>query len=88
MLTAREVEKFLRQFEPLRNIQVEEQSSVIHAPWLVRLHGLVSIYGEVHQFETDLDLTEFGGPQDLLKLAEQLLKSFAAAGEQVRRQSA
>lgn len=85
MLTAPEVERFLRQFEPLSNIKVEEQSSVIVAPWLVKLHGMVSIYGEVHQFEADLDLTEFGGPQDLLKLAEQILKSFAVAGEQVRR---
>ena len=79
MLTASEVEKFLRQFEPLQSVVVEEQSKLVAAPHLVRLHGLVSIHGEVHAFETDLNLLEFGGGQDLVKLAEQLLKSFEAA---------
>ena len=79
MLTAREVQAFLRQFEPLQTVTVEEASNVLVAPHLVKLHGLVPIHGEVHAFETDLNLLEFGGPQDLLKLAEQLLKSFEAA---------
>jgi hypothetical protein len=79
MLTAREVEAFLRQFEPLKSVVVEEQSGVIIAPWLVRLHGVVSIHGEIHAFETELNLNEFGGPQDLLNLAKQILKSFEAA---------
>jgi hypothetical protein len=79
MLTAREVQAFLRQFEPLQTVTVEEQTSVLIAPHLVRLRGLVSIHGEVHAFETDLNLLEFGGPQDLVKLAGQILKSFEAA---------
>ena len=79
MLTAREVQAFLRQFEPLQTVTVEEQTSVLVAPHLVKLYGLVSIHGEIHAFETDLNLLEFGGPQDLMKLAEQLLKSFEAA---------
>lgn len=79
MLTAREVQAFLRQFEPLQSVTVEEASNVLVAPHLVKLHGLVSIHGEIHAFETDLNLLEFGGPQDLMKLAEQLLKSFDAA---------
>lgn len=79
MLTAREVQAFLRQFEPLQSVVVEEQSGIIIAPWLVKLHGLVSIHGEVHAFETDLNLNEFGSAQDLLLLAQQILKSFEAA---------
>ena len=79
MLTAREVQAFLRQFEPLQTVTVEEASNVLVAPHLVKLHGLVPIHGEVHAFETDLNLLEFGGPKDLMKLAEQLLKSFEAA---------
>lgn len=79
MLTAKQVQAYLNQFEPLQTVIVEEQSQIIDAPWLVRLHGLVSIHGEVHAFETDLNLLEFGGPMDLMKLAEQLLKSFEAA---------
>lgn len=79
MLTASQVEQFLRQYEPLKHVLVEERSQLIHAPWLVRLHGTVSIHGEAHAFETDLDLKEFGGSDDLILLAMQLMKSFEAA---------
>lgn len=79
MLTAPQVEQFLRQYEPLKHVLVEEKSQVIYAPWLVRLHGTVSIHGEIHAFETDLDLREFGGSEDLILLARQLMKSFEAA---------
>lgn len=79
MLTAPQVEQFLRQYEPLKHVLVEEQSQMIYAPWLVRLHGNVSIHGEIHAFETDLDLREFGGADDLILLAVQLMKSFDAA---------
>ena len=83
MLRAHEVQAFLRQFEPLSEVMVEEQSKIIDAPWLVRLHGTVLIYGEPHAFETELDLNEFGGAQDLLKLAKALLTSFAGAAQHV-----
>lgn len=83
MLTAPEVQAFLRQFEPLKEVNVEEQSTLIFAPWLVKLSGSVTIYGEPHYFESDLDLREFGGGEDLMKLVQQLLKTFAAAAQQV-----
>jgi hypothetical protein len=83
MLTAPEVQAFLRQFEPLKEVNVEEQSTLIYAPWLVKLSGSVTIYGEPHYFESDLDLREFGGADDLIKLVQQLLKTFAAAAQQV-----
>jgi hypothetical protein len=83
MLKAEEVQAFLRQFEPLREISVDESSQVVFAPWLVRVHGSVMIYGEPHAFEAELDLREFGGAEDLMKLVEQLLKSFAAAAQVV-----
>lgn len=79
MLTASEVQRFLRQFEPMKSVVVEQQSDIIDCPWLVRLYGVVSIHGEIHAFETDINLLEFGGPQDLLKLAKQITKSFEAA---------
>ena len=88
MLTAPEVQAFLRQFEPLKEVSVEEQSSLIYAPWLVKLSGSVTIYGEAHYFESDLDLREFGGSEDLMKLVEQLLKTFAAAAQHVNAQAA
>jgi hypothetical protein len=80
MLTAPQVEAFLRQFEPLQHVLVEETSKIVYAPWHVRLHGQVSIHGQIHAFETDLDLREFGSSEDLVLLAHQLLKSFEAAG--------
>jgi hypothetical protein len=86
MLTHEEVQSYLRKFEPLREVMVSPQSDVLFAPNLVRLHGVVMIYGEPHAFESDLDLLEFGGEQDLTKLAGQLLKSFAAASRAIPRQ--
>lgn len=79
MLTSREVQAFLRQFEPLSSVVVDEASDLVIAPHIVKLHGLVSIQGEIHAYETDLNLLEFGGAQDLMKLAGQLIKSFEAA---------
>ena len=76
-LTAEVVEAFLRQFEPLQHVVVEEESFLI--PWRVKLHGLVSIRGEVHAFETFLDLNDFKDTRDLEKLAGQLIKSFEQA---------
>lgn len=86
MLQAHEVEAFLRQFEPLKHVEVRQTSDVIDVPYLVKLQGMVLIYGEGHAFEADLDLREFGGAEDLLKLVKQLLKSFAAASRAVAAQ--
>lgn len=83
MLTAPEVQAFLRQFEPLKEVSVDDQSSILFAPWLVKISGSVMIYGSPHYFESDLDLREFGGADDLMKLVEQLLKTFAAAAQHV-----
>ena len=88
MLTAEIVQGYLRQFEPLREVHVSPQSAVLLAPHLVKVHGDVLIYGNRHGFEAELDLTHFGGQEDLLKLAQQLLKTFAAAGEVVKREGA
>jgi hypothetical protein len=85
MLQAPEVQAFLRQFEPLREVNVDETSQLVFAPWLVKVHGTVLVYGEPHNFETDLDLREFGGQDDLMKLAKQLLYAFAGAAEHVKR---
>ena len=84
MLTAKEVEAFLRQFEPLQTVTVTQQTVMIDAPHLVRLHGLIPIHGEVHAYETELNLLEFRGAEDLLKLAIQLLKSFDAASRRAQ----
>ena len=84
MLNAQSVQAFLRQFEPLSHVVVEPQSEIIEAPWLVRLHGSVLIYGQPHHYEAELDLKEFGGVEDLMKLAKQLMTSFAGAAKFVQ----
>lgn len=84
MLQAHEVQAFLNQFEPLKQVDVRPESAIIDAPHLVKLSGSVMLYGEPHFFESDLDLRQFGGVDDLLKLVEQLLKTFAAASEKVK----
>lgn len=81
MLQAHEVQNFLRQFEPLKHVEVVPQSAFVIAPNLVKVKGSLLIYGEPFGFETDLDLNEFGGSEDLLKLAQQFMKSFAAASQ-------
>ena len=85
MLQAQDVQKFLRQFEPLREVCVDETSQFVYAPWFVKIHGTVLVYGEPHAFESELDLREFGGSDDLVKLAKQLLTAFAGAAEHVKR---
>jgi hypothetical protein len=85
MLTAVEMQGFLRQFEPLREVCVDETTQFVYAPWHVKLHGTVLVYGEPHAFESELDLREFGGQDDLMKLAKQLLLAFAGAAEHVKR---
>ena len=85
MLQAPEVQAFLRQFEPLREVNVDETSQFVYAPWHVKVYGTVLVYGEPHAFETELDLREFGGQEDLMKLAKQLLYAFAGAAEHVKR---
>lgn len=84
MLQAAEVERFLTQFEPLKHVEVRQTTEVLDVPYLVTLSGSVMLYGEPHFFESDLDLRQFGGNEDLLKLVEQLLKTFAAASEKVK----
>lgn len=88
MLTAPEVQAFLRQFEPLSEVCCDPLSEVIDTPWLVKVHGMVSIYGDVHGFEVELDLRNFNGGEDLMKLAAQLLKSFAVAGDALKKMAA
>jgi hypothetical protein len=81
MLTAFELQKFLRRYEPLKHVMVSERSGMVYAPSLVKVHGMINVYGEHHVFETELDLVEIGGIEDMELLAKQLLKSFAAAAQ-------
>lgn len=84
MLTKDELQKFLDQYEVLRGIQVTYESEVKQAlaPQVVLLTGMVNIGGEPHLFETELNLNEFHGREDLMLLGKTLLKAFEKAGVQ------
>lgn len=80
-IPAHDLEQYLRRFEPLKNVEVNANSL---APWVAVLSGVITIDGEHHAFEADLDLNDFKTVKDLENLVGQILKSFAAATTQVR----
>lgn len=85
MLT-QELQTYLRQFDPLRGIVVDykSQEAGAIAPFLVRISGLTTIYGQAHYFETELDLREMGSGKDLEKLAVVLIEAIERAEVQYK----
>jgi hypothetical protein len=75
------LQKYLRQFEPLKQAEVgyrtELQGNL--APYLVLVHGLVSIDGNICQYEAEIDMRDMNGPGDLERLAGMLIESFEKA---------
>lgn len=84
MLNAQDVQDYLRKYEPLKQVEVKQQSNAVLVPWLVTVCGSITIYGEHHVFESDLDLRQFGGRDDLENLAKQIMKSFAGAATHLK----
>ena len=82
----RELEGYLRQFEPLKYVAVGYKSPEMEAiaPFMVTISGHVSLYGAVHRFEVDVDLREMGCSTDLERLAALLIESFDRAADQVK----
>lgn len=75
------LQKYLRQFEPLKEVQVGYRSEIQGqlAPFLVLVHGFINLHGHVHQYEVDVDMREMNGPRDLERLAGMLIQSFELA---------
>ena len=80
-----ELEQYLKQFEPLKGVSVgyKTPEAGMIAPFLVTISGYVSLYGEVHYFETDLDLREIGSAKDLERLVVVLIESIQRAERHV-----
>ena len=76
-----ELQSYLRSFESLKDANVGYRSEMAGAlqPYLVVIHGHVSLYGQIHQYETEIDLRDLGSGADLEKLAALLIKSFEKA---------
>lgn len=81
-----ELQRYLQQFEPLKGVSVGYKTPEAEAiaPFLVTISGYVSLYGEIHYFETDLDLRELGSAKDLERLVVALVESIQRAEAQVR----
>ena len=80
------LQKFLRRYEPLKDVQVGYSSEIAGAiaPFLVRVHGFVSLHGAVHQYETELDMRLMNGPADLERFAGLLIQSFEQAAHKAK----
>lgn len=80
-----ELEQYLQQFEPLKGVSVGYKSPEMQqiAPFLVTISGYVSLYGDIHYFETDLDLREIGSARDLERLVLVLIESIERAEQHV-----
>jgi hypothetical protein len=78
------LQKYLRQFEPLKSVQVGYRSEMQGqlAPFLVLVHGFISLHGHIHQYEVEVDMREMHGPRDLERLAGMLIQSFELANHE------
>jgi hypothetical protein len=84
-MQAYELQALLRRAEPLQNIEVCYESDLRRslAPHLVHVKGVVSLYGELRQFETEVDLTGFRSEFDVYRLAKALMQSFEDAAKEI-----
>jgi|GEM_PF-6462438 hypothetical protein len=80
-----ELQKYLRQFEPLRNSTVgyKTREQEMLAPYLVQVSGVVNVNDQLTAYETEVNLLEFGSPNDLERFVKVLLKSFDEASRQI-----
>jgi len=78
------LQTYLRRFEPLKDVNVGYRSEMQGqlAPFLVLVHGYISLHGNVHQYELDVDMREMHGPRDLERLAGMLIQSFELANHE------
>lgn len=74
---AHELEGLLRAIEAFKGVEVTPISSL--APWHVILSGTVFLYGKPHFYETELNLQQFNGPQDVERLVRCLFAAFDKA---------
>ena len=76
-----ELEKILRSYEPMKGVNVHYPSTFKHAmaPNLVVVQGIVSIKGEQHMYELEVDLLSFQDRSDVEMLIKALLHSFEKA---------
>ena len=73
-----ELERMLREYEPLRGVEVVHESvtRALIAPQEVTLRGVVYIGGEAMMYEAPLNLRHFSDRRDVERLIRGLFESF------------
>lgn len=76
-----ELEKTLRSYEPMKGVEVHYPGTFKHAmmPNLVVVQGTVSIKGELHAYELEVDLLSLQTREDVEMLVKAILHSFEKA---------
>lgn len=76
-----ELERVLRSFEPMKGAEVHYPGTFKHAmmPNLVEVRGIVSIKGEPHMYELEVDLLSLQTREDVEMLVKAILHSFEKA---------
>lgn len=82
-MNALELQAMLRRIEVLRNVNVGYESDFAEAlvPHKAIVSGRVSLYGDIHAFETEIDLRHFQSEFDVIGLAKALVASFEDAAK-------
>ena len=80
-MNRQELQEHLRSFEPMRGVEVHWPDLTKHAlaPNLVVVQGIVSIKGEPHMYEIEVDLLSLKTREDVEWLVKCLLSSFEKA---------
>jgi len=81
-----ELQMLLRRFQPLRNVTVQYESPERQAiaPHVMTVCGYVLIDGEPKYYETEINTALFTGPDDIVLLVRNLLRSFEEASMAAR----
>ena len=76
-----ELESMLRSYEPMKGVSVHYPDTFKHAlmPNLVNVQGIVSIKGEPHMYELEVDLLSLQTREDVEMLIKAILHSFEKA---------
>lgn len=80
-----ELEKVLRSYEPMKGVSVEWPDALTHAlcPTIYVIKGIVSIQGEPHAYELEIDGRTLDTRADVEMLVKALLSSFEKAERQL-----
>lgn len=80
-MNRKELQDVLRSYEPMKGVEVHWPGALQHslAPNLVVVQGIVSIKGEPHMYELEIDLLSLQTRSDVELLVKSILHSFEKA---------